>query len=147
MKALVQRTLSAQVMVDNKTISNTGPGLIVFLGVEKGDGKEDADYLLDKVIKLRIFEDEKGKMNLSLLDINGEIMIISQFTLAADCRKGRRPSFTEAEEPGRAEELYEYFVENAARQVKKVGYGKFGALMIIEVTHHGPVTIILDSRR
>lgn len=147
MKALLQRILQAKVTVSERVVSVTGPGLIVFLGVEKGDERLDADYLLDKIINLRIFEDEKGKMNLSLLDIRGELMIISQFTLAADCRKGRRPSFTEAETPQKAETLYQYFVANATRQVKKVGSGEFGALMVIDVTHHGPVTIMLESKQ
>ncbi|MCX7982063.1 MAG: D-aminoacyl-tRNA deacylase [Syntrophales bacterium] len=147
MKALLQRIMLARVKVDGEIVSTTGPGLIVFLGVEKGDEVKDADYLIDKIINLRIFEDEKGKMNLSLLDTKGEMMVISQFTLAADCRKGRRPSFTEAEEPGRAEMIYKYFVEGVKRQISKVETGKFGALMTIEMVHHGPITILLDSKR
>ncbi|HOJ51386.1 MAG TPA: D-aminoacyl-tRNA deacylase [Syntrophales bacterium] len=147
MKALLQRVLKAEVTVDGNVISSTGLGLIVFLGVERGDEEKDADYLLDKIINLRIFEDEQGKMNLSLLDIKGDLMVISQFTLTADCRKGRRPSFTDAEEPVRAEAIYSYFTKKARMKISKVETGKFGALMMIDVTHHGPVTIMLDSRK
>lgn len=110
MKVVIQRTLRSSVSVAGQMISRVGAGLIVFLGVEKGDEKKDADYLIDKILFLRIFEDKSGKMNLSLLDQGGGIMVISQFTLLADCRKGRRPSFGEAEEPIRAEKLYTYFL-------------------------------------
>jgi len=147
MKALIQRVLQVSVWVEGRQISRTGEGLLVFLGVERGDDRKDADYLIDKILNLRIFEDDEGKMNLSLLDIKGEVMVVSQFTLAADCRRGRRPSFTEAEEPERAKELYLYFAEGVGQKASRLGTGEFGALMIIEVTHHGPVTFMLDSRR
>lgn len=146
MRAVLQRVDFAKVTVSKREISATGPGLLVFLGVEKGDEPSDADTLLDKIIHLRIFEDEKGKMNLSLLDIGGEMLAVSQFTLLGDCRRGRRPSFSEAEEPGRAKELYEYFTRKAAQSVR-VGTGEFQAMMKIESVNDGPVTIILDSRK
>jgi len=145
MKLVVQRASRSQVQVGGEVISTVGPGLIVFLGVARGDSKKDADFLVEKVLSLRIFEDEEGKMNRSLLDCGGGIMVISQFTLLADCRKGRRPSFGEAEEPKRAEELYCYFVTQVKSRAKEVGTGKFGASMVIDVTMDGPVTILLES--
>lgn len=147
MKIVIQRTLRSSVSVEGQVISQVGAGLIVFLGVERGDDEKDADYLIDKMLYLRIFEDESGKMNRSLLDQGGGIMVISQFTLLADCRKGRRPSFGEAEEPIRAEKLYTYFVTQLQSKVTEVGKGKFGAMMVIDVTLDGPVTIMLDSKR
>lgn len=146
MKAVIQRVDSAAVRVDSRTVGEIGKGLLVFLGVEKGDDKKDADYLLEKILNLRVFEDGQGKMNLSLLDIAGEVLIISQFTLLADCRKGRRPSFAGAEEPGAAKALYEYFVAGAENRNVKVQTGEFQAMMKIEALNDGPVTITLDSR-
>lgn len=147
MKAVIQRVDSASVSIDGIEISRIGAGLFVLLGVEKGDGEKDADFLLDKMIHLRIFEDDEGKMNLSLLDVSGELLVVSQFTLLADCRKGRRPSFTDAAEPVTATKLYEYVLLKAREQVTKVGQGQFQAMMKVGLVNHGPVTILLDSRR
>jgi len=147
MKAVIQRVDSASVSIDGIEISRIGAGLLVLLGVEKGDGEKDADFLLDKMIQLRIFEDGEGKMNLSLLDVSGELLVVSQFTLLADCRKGRRPSFTDAAEPETATKLYEYMLSRAREKVTKVGQGQFQAMMKVGLVNHGPVTILLDSRR
>jgi D-aminoacyl-tRNA deacylase len=147
MKAVIQRVDSASVSIDGIEISRIGAGLLVLLGVEKGDGEKDADFLLDKMIHLRIFEDGEGKMNLSLLDVSGELLVVSQFTLLADCRKGRRPSFTDAAEPATATKLYEYMLSKAREKVTRVGQGQFQAMMNVELVNHGPVTILLDSRR
>ena len=147
MKAVIQRVDSASVSIDGIEISRIGAGLLVLLGVEKGDGEKDADFLLDKMIQLRIFEDGEGKMNLSLLDVSGELLVVSQFTLLADCRKGRRPSFTDAAEPATATKLYDYMLSKAREKVTKVGQGQFQAMMKVGLVNHGPVTILLDSRR
>ncbi|HOG15976.1 MAG TPA: D-aminoacyl-tRNA deacylase [Syntrophales bacterium] len=147
MRAVVQRVCEATVIVEKKLISRIGKGLLVFLGVERGDAEEDADYLLEKITHLRIFEDAEQKMNLSVSDIGGQILVVSQFTLLADCRKGRRPSFTEAEEPLRAKTLYEYFLSSASGRMKGVASGEFQASMKVELVNDGPVTMILDSRR
>ena len=147
MIAVVQRVDSARVSVDDHTVGEIEKGLLVFLGVANGDGEKDADYLSDKIVNLRIFEDLNGKMNLSLLDISGEMLVVSQFTLLADCRKGRRPSFVGAAEPEQADELYEYFVRRARRHVGKVATGQFRAMMKVSLVNDGPVTIILDSTR
>jgi D-tyrosyl-tRNA(Tyr) deacylase len=147
MKAVIQRVESASVSIDGIEISRVGVGLLVLLGVEKGDGEKDADFLLDKMIQLRIFEDGEGKMNLSLLDISGELLVVSQFTLLADCRKGRRPSFTDAAEPATATKLYDYMLSKASEKVTKVGQGQFQAMMKVGLVNNGPVTILLDSRR
>jgi len=117
------------------------------LGVEVGDSEKDADYVLEKSINLRIFEDEHDKMNLSLLDVNGSMMVVSQFTLLGNCTKGRRPSFTAAEEPKIANKLYEYFVDKAKEKINHVSTGKFQEMMKIELINNGPVTILLDSRK
>jgi len=146
MRAVVQRVDRAAVAVNGSDISSIEQGLIAFVGVEKGDTKKDADYLVDKIINLRIFEDPEGKMNLSLIDKNGELMVISQFTLLGDCRKGRRPSFYQAEEPTNAEKLYDYFVVKSKEKIHKVGTGKFQAMMKIDLLNDGPVTLLLDSR-
>jgi len=146
-RAVIQRVDFARVKIDGKIIGKIKKGFLVLLGVEKEDKKADADYLVDKIVNLRIFEDDNGKMNLSLLDISGEMLVVSQFTLLADCRKGRRPSFVNAGNPELAENLYEYFVKNTRRQIQKVATGKFQAMMEIELLNNGPVTIILDSRK
>lgn len=146
MIAVIQRVLSSSVTVDNKVIGKINRGLNILLGVEKEDTKKDADYLINKVIDLRIFEDENNKMNLSLQDINGELLIISQFTLLANTKKGKRPSFDKAAHPTLANELYEYFIECARKNILKVETGKFAADMKVEITNDGPVTIILNSK-
>lgn len=147
MRAVIQRVDSAKVTVNTQKIGEIGAGLLVYLGVEKGDRESDADYLLDKILNLRIFEDREGKMNISLLDTGGGILVISQFTLLADCRKGRRPSFAGAEDPGPAKGLYEYFISQAEAKAAKVQSGEFQAMMKIESVNDGPVTIIIESRK
>lgn len=147
MKAVIQRVKYATVKVDNKIIGECKQGFMILLGVIDGDTKEDADKLIKKLPVLRIFEDENGKMNKSLLDIDGEILVVSQFTLAADCSHGRRPSFTASAPPDIANELYEYLVgELKTAGVKSVQTGEFGADMAVELLNDGPVTIILDSK-
>lgn len=144
MKGLIQRVKNASVTIDEKLYSKIGAGILVFLGVEKGDSESNADKLAEKLVKLRIFEDENGKMNKSIQDIGGEILVVSQFTLAGDCKKGTRPSFDKAELPQRANELYEYFV----LKVKELGVptqtGSFGAMMNVELINDGPVTFMLE---
>ncbi|MCI7800457.1 D-aminoacyl-tRNA deacylase [Eubacterium sp.] len=147
MKAVIQRVKYATVKVDNKIIGECKQGFMILLGVIDGDTKEDADKLIKKIPVLRIFEDENGKMNKSLLDIDGEILVVSQFTLAADCSHGRRPSFIASASPDIANELYEYFVgELKTAGVKSVQTGEFGADMAVELLNDGPVTIVLDSK-
>lgn len=147
MKAVIQRVKYASVKVDDKIIGECKQGFMILLGVIDGDTKEDADKLIKKIPVLRIFEDENGKMNKSLLDIDGEILVVSQFTLAADCSHGRRPSFTASAPPDIANELYEYLVgELKTAGVKSVQTGEFGADMAVELLNDGPVTIILDSK-
>jgi D-tyrosyl-tRNA(Tyr) deacylase len=147
MRAVIQRVDRACVRINSQLFSDIEQGLLVLLGVEKDDSEKDADYILDKTVNLRIFEDKQGKMNRSLLDITGEMMVVSQFTLLGDCVKGRRPSFVRAEEPARANQLYEYFIAQAAPKVKKLATGKFQEMMQIELINNGPVTILLDSRK
>ncbi len=147
MKAVIQRVDNASVSVEGSEISRIGAGLLVLLGVEKGDCEKDADFLIDKIIHLRIFEDDEGKMNRSLADISGELLVVSQFTLLADCRKGRRPSFTDAADPEQATRLYEYLLSKAREKVRQVGQGRFQAMMKIGLVNNGPVTILLDSKR
>jgi D-tyrosyl-tRNA(Tyr) deacylase len=147
MRAVIQRVDRACVRINSQVYSFINRGVLVLLGVEKGDSEKDADYILEKTVHLRIFEDDQGKMNLSLLDSGGEMMVVSQFTLLGDCIKGRRPSFTGAEEPGRANVLYEYFVGKAVSRVKKLACGKFQEMMEVELINNGPVTILLDSRK
>ena len=147
MRAVIQRVDRASVKINNQVISSISEGIVVLLGVEKEDSRSDADYILEKTINLRIFEDEQGKMNLSLLDVKGEMMVVSQFTLLGDCTKGRRPSFFKAEEPGLANELYEYFVKEAAVRVSKLACGKFQEMMKVELINNGPVTMLVDSKK
>jgi D-tyrosyl-tRNA(Tyr) deacylase len=147
MRAVIQRVDHACVKINNQEFSSIKEGILLLLGVEKEDATTDADYILEKSINLRIFQDEQGKMNRSLLDVNGSLMVISQFTLLGDCTKGRRPSFIKAEEPAKANELYEYFVRQASGKVKILETGKFQEMMHIELVNNGPVTIMLDSRK
>jgi len=146
MKALVQRVSGASVSVDDDIVGEIGRGLVVFLGVAQGDSKEDASYLANKVVNLRIFADETSKFALSALETRGDILIISQFTLLADSRKGRRPSFTDAAPPDLAEELYEFFVEQVRSTGLKVETGLFQEHMLVEIYNDGPVTISLESK-
>lgn len=145
MRAVLQRVSRAGVFVDGEGIGKIGKGILVLLGVSREDSKEKAVFLLEKILNLRIFEDENEKMNLSLLDVAGELLVVSQFTLYGDARKGRRPSFIEAASPERANELYEYFVAEARKQIEKVETGRFQAMMNVELVNDGPVTILLDS--
>jgi D-tyrosyl-tRNA(Tyr) deacylase len=147
MRCVLQRVDRVDIRVKDKSISGIEKGILVFLGVEQGDRENDADYLSDKIVNLRIFEDERGKMDLSLLDINGEMLVVSQFTLFGDCRKGRRPSFTRAENSDQAKKYYVYFVSTVQEKVKRVAQGQFQAMMLVELVNNGPVTILLDSRK
>ncbi len=147
MRAVVQRVKSASVKVDEKLVGEIKDGLLVLLGVARDDTEEEAGYLLDKTLNLRIFSDPQGKMNLSLLDSGGALLVVSQFTLYGDARKGRRPSYIDAAEPEKANALYDYFVEQARRQGLQVETGVFQAMMQVSLINDGPVTILLDSRK
>ena len=144
MRAVVQRVSEASVSVAGEPVGTIGPGLVVLLGVAAGDTPEDAAYLAGKIAHLRIFEDEAGKMNRSLLETGGGLLAVSQFTLLADCRRGRRPSFAQAAPPEQAEALYEAFVAAAARHGVTVATGRFRAMMQVSLVNDGPVTILLD---
>ena len=146
MRLVIQRVLHAEVQVDGNTIGKIGKGLLVFVGAGQDDTKEIADKYLRKLLGLRIFEDENGKTNLSLKDVDGELLIVSQFTLYADCKKGNRPSFIEAGEPHMAEALYEYMIDEAKKSVPVVEHGEFGADMKVSLLNDGPFTIILDEK-
>ncbi len=146
MKALLQRVTQASVTVSGEIVGSIKNGLVVLLGVACGDTARDAQYLAQKTVGLRIFSDSEGKFNLSALDVNGELLVISQFTLLADTRKGRRPSFTDAAPPGLAEELFNRFIEEVRTSGLKVETGRFQAHMLVEIHNNGPVTIMLDSR-
>ncbi|MDO5358613.1 MAG: D-aminoacyl-tRNA deacylase [Slackia faecicanis] len=145
MRALVQRVTRAQVDIDGETVSSIGKGFVVLLGVGHDDAEEQADKLWSKISKMRIFEDENGKTNIGLADIGGEVLVVSQFTLYADCKRGNRPSFTNAGAPDEANRLYEYFVELARKDVEHVGTGSFGADMKVELVNDGPFTVWLDT--
>ncbi|HEX8566910.1 MAG TPA: D-aminoacyl-tRNA deacylase [Pyrinomonadaceae bacterium] len=147
MRAVVQRVSRASVTVDGEITGKIGKGLLVLLGVSTDDEESDAIYLLDKIINLRIFEDAGGKMNLSLADTSGELLVVSQFTLYGDARRGRRPSYIEAAAPEKANQLYEFFVAAARKQIGRVETGRFQAMMDVELVNDGPVTILLDSRK
>ena len=146
MRAVVQRVLSAGVTVEGETIGRIGKGFMILLGVSGEDTEETAGRMADKICRLRIFEYENGKTNLSLGDVGGELLVVSQFTLYADCRKGNRPSFIKAGEPEKANRLYEYFMECCRQQVSVVERGRFGADMKVELVNDGPFTLMLDSQ-
>lgn len=146
MRLVIQRVSSANVKVEDKIVGQIGNGFLVLLGIKNTDTQKDADYLVRKLINLRIFSDENDKMNLALKDVNGELLIISQFTLYAECKKsGNRPSFSDSAKPDIAIPLYEYFIEECKKQIDVVETGVFGADMNVNLTNDGPVTIILDS--
>ena len=147
MRAVVQRVTSSSVEVENNIVGEIGPGLLVLLGVARDDDVGDADYLAEKIINLRIFTDDEGKMNRSLLETGGAMLAVSQFTLYGDTRKGRRPSFIEAAEPVKANALYQHFVERVRTHGVKVETGIFQAMMKVSLVNDGPVTILLDSKK
>ena len=146
MKAVVQRVSKASVSVEGRLISEIGPGLMVLLGVEENDTEKDADFLADKIVNLRIFEDDNQKMNISLKDTGGQLLAVSQFTLLGDCRKGRRPSFVKAAPPDDANRLYEYFMEKTQADGVDTKPGVFRAMMDVSLVNSGPVTLLLDTR-
>lgn len=145
MRAVLQRVSSAKVTVEGSLTGEIEKGILVFLGISRADTEADAIYLVNKTLNLRIFEDSEGKMNRSLIDTDGGLLIVSQFTLYGDVRKGRRPSFIKAALPDKANELYRFFVNAAEKQIKNVAEGKFQAMMNVELVNDGPVTILLDS--
>ena len=145
MRALLQRVIRSSVTVEDKVVGDIARGLVVLLGVADEDCENDAEYLADKIANLRIFSDDQSKFNLSTLNVHGELLVISQFTLLADTRKGRRPSFTAAAPPQKAETLYNYFIMRLKQTGLKVETGEFGAHMVVEILNDGPVTIMLDS--
>jgi D-tyrosyl-tRNA(Tyr) deacylase len=147
MRAVVQKCLHSSVVVDNLETARIGPGLMVLLAVKKGDSRKDAEYIMEKIIHLRIFDDEQGKMNLSLLDTAGEMLLVSQFTLCGDARKGRRPSFSEAEDPEIAKALLAYCVELGKAKNIRIETGVFAAHMQVNLCNDGPCTILLDSEK
>jgi D-tyrosyl-tRNA(Tyr) deacylase len=145
MRACIQRVSSARVLVDGETVGQIGPGLLVLLGVATDDSEPELRWMVDKVIGLRIFNDSDGKMNLALADIGGELLIVSQFTLLGDCRKGRRPSFIGAAPPEKAEQMYDQFVAAALKLGVRVATGRFRTHMEVELVNDGPVTLLIDS--
>ena len=146
MKFVLQRVLEAKVQVDGKTVGEIGKGFLLLVGVSNEDNKEIADKMIEKVSRLRVFKDSEGKTNLSINDVQGEILVVSQFTLYADCRKGNRPSFTNAGTPQLAEELYEYIIERCQGLFRKTEHGVFGADMKVSLVNDGPFTVVLDSK-
>lgn len=146
MRAVVQRVKSSSVKIEDEIVAQIGKGLLVLLGVAKGDAVQNADYLANKIINLRIFEDHGARMNQSLLETGGELLAVSQFTLLADCRKGRRPSFIEAADPEKASDLYERFVNTVRAKGVGVQTGRFRAMMEVALINDGPVTVIIESR-
>jgi D-tyrosyl-tRNA(Tyr) deacylase len=147
MKALIQRVSEARVDIEGNTVAKIGNGMLVFLGIEKSDTENDIKYIVKKVSTLRIFEDAQEKMNFSVQDIKGELLVVSQFTLSADCKKGNRPSFDSAEEPVRAKDMYIKFIDGLRENGIKVATGNFGAYMQVHLINDGPVTIMLDSKK
>ncbi|MDO4771986.1 MAG: D-aminoacyl-tRNA deacylase [Bacillota bacterium] len=146
MRAVVQRVSQASVSVEGKTVSEIGRGFMVLIGVEQGDGEDDARYLAEKLLHLRVFEDEDDKMNLSIMDVGGEMLLVSQFTLLGDCRKGRRPSFVKAERPEEADRLYEAVCEILSQSLP-VKKGVFQTHMMVSLVNDGPVTLLIDSKK
>ena len=146
-RVVIQRVKNASVEIDNKVNGKINTGFLVLLGIASTDTKQDVDYLVKKVVNLRVFSDENDKMNLSLKDVNGELLVISQFTLYGNCREGNRPSFIEAARPDVAIPLYEYFVEECRKQISVVETGVFGADMKVSLLNDGPVTIIIESKK
>lgn len=146
MIAVIQRSRNASVIIDEKIVGEIDHGLLVLLGVFQDDEKADAEFLVSKIIHLRIFSDADGKMNLSLKDTGGSLLVVSQFTLCGDWRKGRRPSFIRAAEPAKGEALYDYFIERVRTESVPVATGRFGAIMDVKLTNDGPVTFVLDSQ-
>ena len=146
-RAVIQRVLRASVTVENRVVGEIERGLLVLLGVGNDDGERDALYLLEKIVGLRIFDDREGRMNLSLLDTNGALLVVSQFTLFGDARRGKRPSYSDAAAPDKAKNLYEFFVAEARKQIATVETGQFQAMMQVELLNDGPVTILLDSQK
>ncbi len=144
MKIVLQRVKQAKVTVDDKITGSINKGILILLGIHKDDSEQQADFLVKKCVDLRIFPDEDYKMNLSLNDVNGEALIVSQFTLYGDCRKGRRPSYTNAAPPEKGKKLYKYFVEKMKEQDIPVQTGVFGAMMDVELVNDGPVTVVLE---
>ena len=145
MISVIQRVASCTVRIDGQVFSAIGTGLLVLLGVGPNDGEADAEALADKIVNLRVFEDGGGKMNRSLLDTKGQLMAVSQFTLCADCRRGRRPSFTDAAPPELGERLYNLFIDRVRAKGVTVATGRFGAKMLVEISNDGPVTLMLDT--
>jgi D-tyrosyl-tRNA(Tyr) deacylase len=147
MRAVVQRVTRGSVTVDGEVVGEIGPGLVVLLGVAHDDTTQDADYLAPKIASLRIFDDSEGRMNVSLKEIDGGLLVVSQFTLYGDVRRGLRPSWSDAAPPEVAEPLYEYFVESSRKLIGRVATGTFRKMMLVELVNDGPVTIILDSQK
>ena len=145
MRAIVQRVSEASVRVDEQVVGRIGSGLLVLLGVARADGNREADYLAEKIVHLRVFEDEQGKLNRSVREAGGQVLVVSQFTLLGDCRKGRRPSFTDAADPETGNQLYEYFVGQARQMGVTVETGRFRAHMKVALINDGPVTLVIDS--
>ncbi|MDQ3920708.1 MAG: D-aminoacyl-tRNA deacylase [Acidobacteriota bacterium] len=147
MRAVLQRVTRARVSVEGETVGETGPGLVVLLGIARDDTEGDARYLVEKTVALRVFDDDEGRMNRSVVESGGSLLVVSQFTLYGDVRRGRRPSWIEAAPPEVAEPLYEFFVAEARRSVARVETGSFRRMMKVELVNDGPVTILLDSRK
>ena len=147
MRAVVQRVLSAAVAIEGAQVASIGRGLLALVGIHREDSPADLEWMAQKLLELRIFDDSDGKLNLSLLDTQGELLLVSQFTLFGDCRKGRRPSYSDAASPPQAEKLYEQFLEVVRRRLPGAQSGRFQAMMDVTLTNSGPVTLLLDSRR
>jgi D-tyrosyl-tRNA(Tyr) deacylase len=147
MRAIIQRVSRAEVVVDDAIVGRIGPGLLALVAISRMDAEADLQWMARKIIELRIFNDEQGKLNLSLQDTNGELLVVSQFTLYGDCKKGRRPSYSDAASPAHAEKLYLKFIEMVRQSIPNVQTGQFQAIMKVHLTNDGPITLILDSQR